>query len=280
MKAKSIQIPGDLVTLPLPGRNRPLDGFWSHGRKRAPALILFVHGMGGNFYRSVSKKQAMIEGPKRGFDVLSFNNRGYERDVATERFTDCLQDIDAAIRFGQTQGYRRFVLLGHSTGCQKITYYQAVRRHPQVVALILAAIGDDYAIARRDLGSRYNRVMAKARRLVASDRGDTIMTERGCLGFSAQRFLSVADPKAIEARIFNFSGTLSHFRSVRCPILALLPENEEFACMPVDDMADILKARTRSDRFDAMIIPNADHGFHGAEINATRVLLDWLKATS
>ena len=269
-------IAGTLVSFPARGLRRPLDGFWVRGARRAGTLLLFVHGMGGNFYRSESKKEMLRQAPRAGIDVLSFNNRGYEKDVAYEVFADCRHDLDAALAFGRAQGYRRFVLLGHSTGCQKITYYHALRRPRDVAALVLAAIGDDYAIARRNLSGRYEHWMQVARRLVKAGRGHTILTGKGCLGFSARRFLSVADPRQIEARLFNFDGPMREFASIRTPALAVLPEREEFACIPVPEMARRLRAVSRAQSFNVEIIPDADHSFHGAEIETTRRILRWL----
>lgn len=277
MKTTATERPGVLVTFPARGLKRPLDGFWVTGRRRNPALLLFVHGMGGNFYRSVSKKVMMDLAPAAGFDVLSFNNRGHEKDVADEVFTDCVHDIDAALRFGQAKGYRRFVLLGHSTGCQKIAYYQARRRDPRVKALVLAAIGDDYAIARRDLGRRYAAQVARARALVKAGRGQVVMKAKGCLGFTARRFLSVADPRQAEAEIFNLDGSLRTFRRLTAPTLAVLPAAEEFACIPVAEMSARLRAAARARPFDTVLIPDADHGFKGRELETTGVILDWLR---
>jgi pimeloyl-ACP methyl ester carboxylesterase len=278
MKSMSLELPGTLVTLPARGLKRPLDGFWVTGRSRSRTLLLFVHGMGGNFYRSVSKKEMLLQAPRAGVDVLSFNNRGNEKDVATEIFTDCVHDLDAAVAFGLQHGYRQIVLLGHSTGCQKITYYQARRRHPRVAALVLAAIGDDYAIARRDLGRRYDAQLARARALIKAGRGETIMTAKGCLHFAAHRFLSVADPRQPEAEIFNLAGPLRTFRKITCPTLAVLPAQEEFACLPVAEMSARLRAAARARPFDTVLIPDADHGFKGREIETTGVILDWLKS--
>jgi pimeloyl-ACP methyl ester carboxylesterase len=276
MNIPTTELPGTLVTFPARGLKRPLDGFWVTGRRHSPTLLLFVHGMGGNFYRSVSKKEMMLQGPRAGIDVLSFNNRGHEKDVATEVFTDCRHDLAAAVDFGLARGYRRIVLLGHSTGCQKITYFQALRHHPRVAALVLAAIGDDYAIARRDLGRRYDAQLAHARALVTAGRGDTLLTAKGCMGFSAHRFLSVADPAQREAEIFNMEGALRTFRRITCPTLAVLPEKEEFACLPVAEMSARLRAVARARPFDTVSIPDADHGFKGREPEATGVILDWL----
>ena len=278
MKSTTTELPGRLVTFTARGLKRPLDGFWVTGEKRSATLLLFVHGMGGNFYRSVSKKEMMLQGPRAGVDVFSFNNRGNEKDVASEVFEDCIHDLDAAVEFGVERGYRKLVLLGHSTGCQKITYFQSKRRNPLVKALILAAIGDDYAIARRDLGPRYDEQLARARTLVKAGKGETVMRAKGCLDFSARRFLSVADPRMPEAEIFNMAGPLKTFRAITCPTLAILPEKEEYACLPVPQMAARLRAVSRAKPLDTVIIPEADHSFRGREAETTGVILDWLSA--
>jgi pimeloyl-ACP methyl ester carboxylesterase len=273
---ESFEIPGRLITLPLSGRRRPLDGFWARGAKPGRALLVFVHGMHSNFYRSTLKKTLMREGPKTGLDVLSFNNRGAEQDTADERFSDCLADLDAAVRFGRRHGYRRFVLVGHSTGCQKITYYQAVRRDPAVAGLVLLAIGDDYAIARRDLGRRFAPWVRRARALVARGKG-RIRLPRACQEFSARRFLSVADPAAIEAGLFNFEGNLSRFRRIRCPVLAIFAGDDEYETLPPARAAEILRRTTRTVRFESRIRRGADHGFRGDEEAVVRLVCRWAR---
>ena len=117
---KPLEIHGALVTLPLGPEIRPLDGFWLPGRRRSPHLLIFVHGMGGNFYRSALRKRLLLDAPGFGFDVLTFNNRGAERDVATERFRDCVADLGAALAFARRKGYRSIVLMGHSAGAHLV----------------------------------------------------------------------------------------------------------------------------------------------------------------
>ncbi len=276
MSLESWTLPGTLVALPLKRkRERPLDGFLAHGTKANRHLAVFVHGMGGNFYRSVFKKTMMEQCRRSRFDVLSFNNRGYENQVASETFRDCLQDLDAALAFGVSRGYRTFTLIGHSTGCQKITYYQAVRKRPDVTGLVLAAIGDDYAICRRDLGPRYGYWVRRARQLVEEGKGDTRLPA-ACLGFEAARFLSVAIRDELEASLFDFEGPMKHFRRIATPMLALFPAEEQFACIPVEEMADILEAKTRSADFERVVIPDADHSFHGQEKPAVLAISRWI----
>jgi pimeloyl-ACP methyl ester carboxylesterase len=275
MTAHGLEIHGALVTLPLRNKKaRPLDGFWLPGARKHPRLLIFVHGMGGNFYRSMFRKQLMLHAQPAGFDMLLFNNRGAEKDVAIEHFHDCLEDLDAALAFAKRKDYRSVALIGQSTGCQKIAYHQALRKNPLVKAIILAAIGDDLAISRRDLGKDHARWIAWAKQLVKTGKGETILPK--CNNFSARRFLSVADTKNIEARLFDFSGPMTHYRRLTLPVLALLPEKEQYACIPVPEMEKILRRKSQSRAFASITIPDADHSFTGCEISASRAVFGWL----
>lgn len=274
--AKTYDIPGRLVAIPGGHAKKMLDGFWCPGSRRNRTLVVFQHGMGGNFCHGRFKKELLQRGGRHGFDVLSMNNSGHDRSTLTERFLDCVGDLDAMLRQGRRWGYRRFVLVGHSTGCQKITYYQARRRDAGVKALVLAGPADDHAIARRDLGSRYPRWIARARRLIREGQGDTLLVDGHTL-FGARRFLSAADPKKTEAALFDYQGRMHHFRRVRIPIMVLFGADEEYACMPIDSMGEILRAGTRSEEFKFVSIPGADHGFHGREIRTVETMYRWLK---
>ena len=177
MQLKTIRIPGEFVSFPVRGARERLDGVWTYQKRPKKRLLVFLHGMGGNFFRSTFKKQAMLQGPRNGWDVLSFNNRGALGAVVNERFSHCMQDIDGALAFGRARGYREFVLLGHSTGCQKATYYQARRQCRSIRAIVLAAPADDVAIFRRELGKRHAHWLRHARKLVACGQGDTLLPE-------------------------------------------------------------------------------------------------------
>jgi pimeloyl-ACP methyl ester carboxylesterase len=277
MKCTTSEVfPGALVTIPLPRKAKPLDGFWLPGYRRHAALLVIVHGMGGNFYRSSLKKEWLRQADRFGFDVFTCNNRGSDRAVVFERFGDCVADIDAALAVGRRLGYRRFVLLGHSTGCQKVTLYQSRRQNPDVRALALAAPADDLAICRRDLGKRYKYWLKHARQLVAQGQGKTLLPmlyEK----FSARRFLGIADPRSTEAQLFNYAGRLHHFSRIHCPVLAFLGTREEYACLPVAQMDDILRAKTRSQNFHFFTVPGGDHGFHGHEQATVQRALHWLR---
>ena len=267
---------GALLQFTPRGAKKPLDAFWIPGQRKHKTLLIIVHGMGGNFYRSELKKEWLRACDRFGFDAFTFNNRGSDRDVAFERFSDCVADLDGALAAGRALGYRRFVLLGHSTGCQKITLYQARRQNPAVRALVLASPADDLAICRRDLGKKYSYWVNHARKLVKQGKGDTLLPmlyEK----FSAHRFLSIADPQSVEAQLLDYNGAMRHFRSIRCPVLAFLGTEEQFACMPVKRMGEILREKTRSENFHFFLVPGGDHGLHGHTRAAAHRALRWLR---
>ena len=270
--------PGELVSFATApdreGRIRRLDGFYRNLGRGTP-LLLFVHGMGSNFYRSALKKAFLDIAPAFGFSVLSFNNSGAGSGTENEDFRHTLPDLDAARAFAHRQGHRTLAWVGHSTGCQKITYWQE-QRHPSApTALVLLAPADDHAIVRRQLGRRFDSRVEWARRQVAAGHPEAPVAglyER----FGARRFLSVADPRQIEAGLFRYDGPLTRFRRVTCPVLAVFGADEEFAPRPPAEMLGILRRRTRSQRFTSWLIPETGHSFRDCEDALALVVADWL----
>ena len=271
-------VEGALVAFPAAGGRKPrmLDGFYRPAPKKNAPLLAFVHGMGSNFYRSALKKAFLEAAPALGLGILAFNNRGAERGTEDEKFLACLPDLDAAAEFARRRGHRKLVFVGHSTGCQKIAYWQAKRRNPAVAGLVLLAPADDYATTRRDFGKRFEKKVAWAKRMVAAGKGDAQVAglyER----FTAARFLSLADLKHPEANVFRYAGTLAQFRRIQCPVLAVFGEEEEFAAISPAEMLAILRKKTNSREFDDWLIPGADHGFHGCEAELALATCQWAR---
>lgn len=271
-------VDGALVAFPAAGgrAGRMLDGFYRPAPKKSAPLLAFVHGMGSNFYRSALRKAFLEAAPALGLAILSFNNRGAGRGTEDENFRTCLPDLDAAAEFARRQGHRKLIFVGHSTGCQKIAFWQAIRKRPDVAGLVLLGPADDYAATRRDLGKRFEAKVAWAKRRVAKGQGAAPVTglyER----FTAKRFLSLADRSHAEANVFRYAGSLTQFRRVKCPVLAVFGEDEEFAAIPPAEMLAILRKKTASRDFDDWLIPGADHGFHGCEAELALSVGQWAR---
>lgn len=279
MEGYRASIGGYLVEIPVGmKKGTTLDGFFVPGDRRRPAVII-VHGMHSNFYRARWKKELMRMFARRGIAVFSFNNRGYEEATNDERFHDCLTDIAAAVRFAKGAGYHRVVLVGHSTGCQKTTYYQAVRQDSAVCGVALLALGDDLAIVRRDLGRTYRQWLTIARARIKRGRGHEPLGAPHIPPFSVRRFLSIADPRAVEARVFDFTdGPGPWFARILCPVLCIAAERDEYQTVPTAQMISSLKQCYRGTRFQARVVRGTDHGFHGRETALARVLFRWVQS--
>ena len=267
---------GALVKIPLPGRAGALDGFWHPGHRRHDTLLVFLHGMWGNFYRSALKWASLRLAPEFGMDALSFNNRGTGHATAFERFPHCLADLESVRRWARASGYRRIVWVGHSTGCQKAVHYLARRKPADTAALVLLAPADDLAIVRRECGPRYASMVRHARARTLAGGPDADRPDPRLNGFGARRFLSIATPEAVEARLFDYGGRMATFASLRLPILAVFGTREGYACRPVEEMGEILGARCRSDDFEFHLVPGGDHSFHGREEPTMRRVMEWI----
>ncbi|KKQ06003.1 MAG: Phosphoenolpyruvate synthase, partial [Candidatus Moranbacteria bacterium GW2011_GWF1_36_4] len=115
-----------------------LDGIF-FGSPKAKNVIIFIHGLGSNLFSQAELAERLVD---KNNSVLLFNNRGsgvlsrisqvdkkeksgrkkHLIGMAKEVFTDCVDDIDGAVRFVESLGSKNILLIGHSTGTQKSVY--------------------------------------------------------------------------------------------------------------------------------------------------------------
>ena len=253
-----------------------IEGFLIGGR--GETCMIHVHGMFGNFYRSSLPFSLARKLSGNGVPVFILNTRGHDavavlkkgrgkRLIAgtdLESFEDSVFDIDAAIAVLKRMGFRKFILSGHSTGCQKVTYHQYKRKRREVIGVLLLAPADDYAIQRKELGRGFAAKIRLAKALIRKGHGDTV-THLMPSHFSPWRFLSLADLKNPEARIFDYDGKMREFSSVKTPLCAVFGSGEEYACKPVAEYMEILKRKNNSKSFLGVVVDDADHSFSGRE---------------
>ncbi len=258
--------------------------------KYANTCLIWVHGMTGNFYRSsipmaLAKKLGNI-----GVAVFSINTRGHDllsgtrfdskkRDpkvigTSLENFEESVFDISGAINAMKEKGFKRFILSGGSTGCQKITYYQYKRKDPRVKGLVLLAPVDDYHSQKAELKKRFDKIVKMAKTLKSSRKSRVVLDDLNYLG--VYRFLSVADTRNVEARLFNYDGPMTEFSSIKVPIYASFGSKEEYEVKPVHECIEILSKKTQSKSFSFSIIDGAAHSYRGFENNVASSIELWL----
>lgn len=288
-------IKGELTYFDTPDRIR-LCGFLSRPRSRTDKIVIFLHGLQGAFYTAKYLSNFSDLFTKGGFNFMTIEQRGsYSiRNIkkgkggrqkrillggAIERFEDCVYDIEGAITFARGLGMKRVYLAGHSTGCQKATYYQSRARNRSVKGVILIAPADDYNSNKKDLGGKFNGAVEFARKELRKDR-NAIMPKKYLEGVtSVSRFLSYADPKNAESRIFNYDlERLDVFRRVKVPVLALFGTREQFAVKPVAEYMRILAGNYRGASFRGVLIRGANHAFKNREEELAREIARWLES--
>ncbi len=120
--------------------------------------IIQIHGVGGSFYRGIGSVVTEMLA-ERGWHAMPMNTRGHDwitrgRDPQAfigstyENFEDCLPDIDGALAFLGSRGYRRFILYGQSLGAVKVVFYQGMQQRREVVGVIATSPPRQFYAAR------------------------------------------------------------------------------------------------------------------------------------
>lgn len=270
-----------------------LDGLWV-GPKRARNVIILIHGLGSSLWKRLPLAERLAG---KGVTVLAFNNRGHDRVSALSRvgtkqakrkwaggaseiFTDCVDDIQGAINFVRRQKAKNIFLAGHSTGCQKSIYWAHKKKGKGVKGLILLAPLSDYSVALRDdKGGRLARVTKLARSLVRRGKKHDLLPQSLWPALDdAQRFLSLYTPDSVE-EMFTYAQPKKIpriFSSIRIPTLVIFAGADEFGDRPAREIAAWFHDHSRSQRFDAIIVPKVKHSFRGKEQVVARATRQFL----
>jgi pimeloyl-ACP methyl ester carboxylesterase len=275
-----------------------LHGFLVRSKTKSNKALVHIHGMEGTFYRGYYAKVLAKKLSESGFNYLSIEQRGSYTALGLRRqkgkklrwvaagggfevFEDSVYDIDAAVGFLRSIGMKEIHLEGHSTGCQKATYYMYKKKDKRVKSIILAAPCDDYNIQKENLGKRFAGAVKIARELYKKDKSAEMPRTYIKRSFGAGRFLSISDLKFVESRLFNYDlPKLKEFSTIKKPILAMFGSKDENAIKPVSEYMRILEKNTGSAKFEYSIIKNTDHGFDGKEKEAASIMVNWLKRIS
>lgn len=266
------------IELETPKKYR-LRGLW-FGSLQAKTVFIFLHGLSGSAFsmgdmldRLVTPKSAVLSFNNRGFEWVSTLRRGKSKrsngGAAHEIFTDCVDDIDGAIRFAKRQGAKKIYLVGHSTGCQKSIYWASKRNGGRGVAgiLLFGPISDYEAEVHRKGKSAMEKAIRAAKSLVArGKKHDFLQSGTWYEHLDAQRFLSLYEPQSAE-NIFPYGRPTQKPRAleaVKAPVLAIWADKDEYSDRESTEVKKWFEKHVRS-RHRFLIVPGVGHGFKGAE---------------
>lgn len=257
---------------------------------------MWIHGLSSSAFSKLGIVQKLVDSKTA---VITFNNRGSSTATrvrkinprkpdgieyvlaggAHEKFEECVDDIEGAVRFAKRQGAREIYLVGHSTGAQKSVYYATRKGNAKKIqGIVLLAPLSDYGEALHF--DKKFKVLKKGTRdalsLVKKGKSHAIVP-----GWwqDAGRFLSLYTPDSAE-EIFTYAQPKKvprTYRSLRVPTLAFFAGNDEYSGYPVEALVEWFETNART-AFKAIIVPGVPHGFTRAESRIVRDILQWIKA--
>lgn len=271
-----------------------LNGLWFFIPK-SRQVIIFIHGLGGTMFWP----ELIYELANKKTSVLAFNNRGHDKistlkrldkkgkahkilvGSAHEVFTDCVDDIQGAVNFCKKQGFKKIILVGHSTGCQKAVYYLYKNKNQkQIIKVVLLCPISDYADAIKFNKKVVRQAENFARKLLEAGKKDQLLPPEIWPNLhDAQRFLSLFTPDSKE-EIFCYA-TLSKIpttlQKITIPMILVFAERDEYLDRPLLKIIKWFKEKLVDQDVIIKIIKDANHNFAKREkalINTIRSVIN------
>lgn len=259
----------------------------SFGTIENSTCYIVVHGLGSSLWSHVELADELVTNTS---SVLLFNNRGFgimntiksthlvtgikERKIcgaAFEVFEESVFDIEGAIQLAKEQGAKEIVLIGFSTGSNKIIHYLKKNNQGIIKKAILASPLSDYLDAVKQTSkSTVDEVVQKATS-ITSENKDLI----SFLGsyWSKQRILSLFSSDSIE-QCFKYhmpNSKYSTFITISTKLKFIIGEKDECADRPIQEIQNWFE-RNKKPNDTVTIIPDATHSLKGFEMQLAHII--------
>ncbi len=261
----------------------------SNSKLNEKTILLHIHGMCSDLFSGIGRlvsetanknKLSSFLINTRGHGIVSSFKHRFEdgsseyltAGTAFEVFEDSQIDIQASIDYLKTLGYRKFILSGHSSGCQKITYYKLQNlTNKSIKALILLGAGDDLNIEKRDLGNNFQQVLKQAKQKI----NKKLLFGTHDFGLlSTKRFYNLFKKTSIEGNLFNYTKKLEHLNQIKIPVLSLIG-GEDPCFLDNQKAVNNIKENLKNRKSQSKLIAG-DHSFYGCEVECARNIIEFL----
>jgi pimeloyl-ACP methyl ester carboxylesterase len=188
---------------------------------------------------------------------------------AYEKLEDCLFDFDGALDYLKRQGYRRFVLVGHSLGAIKSIIYQGTRQRADVVGVVSCSAPKQFYSKRVSRQPGFRETIEKAEAMVAEGRGEELLS----IAVGATPGIFSASTHLDKYGRDDRNDCRPYAKRLGCPLLAIVGSAEpkffhEYA-------QELVAAAGASSTYKLVDGGNHFYNRHTAEI--IQVIYEWLE---
>ncbi len=263
--------------------------------------VVWIHGLTGTFYGNTKSMELFARACERaGMAFGAFHTRGHDYvssvhrldatsdrgfvyqtiGAGVENFTDCVKDIEAMVVFFAGRGFEKVVLVGNSTGANKVCYYAGTVNDPKVAGVVLSGpMSDRYSASDEQTNQKHRAIMEQK---IQEGKGDELLTGFDFFPLTPKRWMSLLAVGSPED-VFNYhddEGALATFSKITVPLLVMFGGSDEHADRPIVEIQKAFDAHTASTKYTSVVIPGADHGFTGKESEFVDKIVSWAASLS
>jgi alpha-beta hydrolase superfamily lysophospholipase len=250
---------------------------------------LHVHGMGGNGYENyfLDNLREMYGNRDITFFAIDTRGRGVVSDFRQadgwkhagscfEVFEESVYDIEGALDYLKSLGFKKFILQGHSLGCSKMVNYILSKEPSGIEKIVLVAPTDMVAWANADSDHEQN--MFKAKAMLAEGRGEDLVGAQ-CwkldkTPLSAQAYASKSDAGAPVDIYGTRSDGQAPIGKVKQPMLIPYGSEDIGITHPFGSMSAYKERldKIKNTNTELAVIDGSPHSFRGYEDELTKTI--------
>lgn len=277
-----------------------LEGIYAKPAQPTKKALVWVHGLTSTFYGNILLMNTFAQAcGKVGYGFVAFNNRGHDLIASLakmdkrkkkgsrhidggagyEDFSKSIFDIDAAIAFLVQQGFTEVILVGHSTGANKVCYYGGLRNDSRVAGIVLAGPLSDRLDTELD-SKKLQKDLNLMKDLIKQRKGNELLLGYHFFPITPKRFISLFHKNSLEDQ-FDYGDEkpqLKYLRRIKKPLLVVLGEADEYLDRPAKKLLSVFDELNRSKNYKSVLVSEAFHSFDGKEPEFVSAIIEWTKS--